>query len=85
MNLVLYLAASLGFLFLFFFSMDRTGDESLFVYIGYTCLLMALYLLLVGIMDIIEGQRYKSKAKYDAILKRRADYKAEIKTRWGGR
>ena len=82
MPFLVYLAGAVGFLFLFFFAMDRTGDSSLFQYIGYMSLLIVFYFLTLGIRDAIDSEREKQKKMQDAKREKYANYKKDIQSRW---
>jgi len=50
-NMILYLACMTACLFGFFFFADHTDSHSSFVYLQYTCLLLAFWMMLLAIAE----------------------------------
>lgn len=85
MNLVLYLAGCLGCLFIFFYSMDLTSENTLFQYLGYTFLLLSFWFLMWGIWDFTSGRMEATRKREQAKLDRQQGYKTELQVRSGRR
>jgi len=82
LNLVLYLAATTAGLFGFFFFAEHTSTHSSFVYLQYTCLLLAFWMLIVAIKEYTSGRpakqsyRDKSNARRQSWLDQKSERRA---------
>lgn len=80
MNLLIYLAGMVTFLFAFFFFADHTSEHSSFVYLQYASLLIAFYIIGLAFVHYIDSKP-KKISKTEAMNTRRDTWFAQRKDR----
>ena len=81
MQLLLYMAGAIGFLFLFFLSTSYISTNSYFQYLGYMCLLVVFFFLASGIRYYMDWNRETRKSKRQKAMERRQDYQTYLRKR----
>ena len=83
MQLLLYLAGAIGFLFLTLLANEYRSENELFVYISYMCIPVVFYFLASAIKYYSDWNRETSISRRLKSKQRTDDYKVNLRKRLG--
>ncbi len=83
MNIVLYLAGSIAFLFCFLFFGERTDDHASFVYLQYSAILLTFFCLMLAFKEYASGRPKRLTSQEQQTMRRQKwlDQKADRRER----